>query len=137
MDFQTWLSKKLPGVPLHSAHSVLKLAEEGSTVAFIARYRKEQTGNLDEVAVQKVIDAKAEMESVLKRQAFILKEIEAQKKLTPELSKLIGATFDEDRLEEIYLPYKQKRKTKAMIAKEAGLEPLALWIWNTAQGEED
>jgi uncharacterized protein len=137
MDFQTWLAKKIPGISLHSANSVLKLAEEGSTVAFIARYRKEQTGNMDEVQVQKIIEAKAEMEAVLKRQAFILKEIEAQKKLTPELSKLISATFDEDRLEEIYLPYKQKRKTKAMIAKEAGLEPLALWIWNTAQGEED
>jgi uncharacterized protein len=136
MDFQTWIAKKLPGVALHSANNVLKLAEEGSTVAFIARYRKEVTGNLDEVAIQKIIDAKAEMEAVLKRQAFILKEIESQKKLTPELSRLISSTFDGDQLEEIYLPYKQKRKTKAMMAKEAGLEPLALWIWNTAQGEE-
>jgi uncharacterized protein len=137
MDFQTWLTKKIPGVSLHSANSVLKLAEEGSTVAFIARYRKEQTGNLDEVAIQKIIEAKQELEDVLKRQAYILKEIEHQKKLTPELNKVISATFDIDRLEEIYLPFKQKRKTKAMIAKEAGLEPLALWIWNTAQGTEE
>lgn len=137
MDFQTWLTKKIPGVSLHSANSVLKLAEEGSTVAFIARYRKEQTGNLDEVQVKNIIEAKEELETVMKRQAFILKEIEHQKKLTPELSKVISETFDVDRLEEIYLPYKQKRKTKAMLAKEAGLEPLALWIWNTAQGSEE
>jgi uncharacterized protein len=136
MDFQTWLSRKLPNISLHAAHTVLKLHEEGSTVAFIARYRKEQTGNLDEVMVQKVIDTKEEMDTVLKRQAFILEEIEHQKKLTPELKALLSTTFDLDRLEEIYLPYKQKRKTKAMLAKEAGLEPLALWIWATAQSTE-
>ena len=137
MDFQTWLSLKLPNIPLHGAQAVLKLAEEGSTVAFIARYRKEATGNMDEVMIQKVIEAKEEMETVLKRQAYILKEIETQKKLTPDLNKLIAATFDLDRLEEIYLPFKQKRKTKAMMAKEAGLEPLANWIWETAQGSAD
>ena len=121
IDFSTWLSKKLPGVPLHAANAVLKLTEEGATVAFIARYRKELTGNMDEVVVQKVIDTKEEIEAILKRQTFITGEIEHQKKLTPELKKLIAATFDLDQLEEIYLPYKQKRKTKAMIAKEAGL----------------
>ncbi len=135
MDFATWLSKKIPGISLHAAQNVIKLAEEGSTVAFIARYRKEQTGNMDEVNIQKVLDAKEELEAVLKRQAYVLKEIEAQKKLTPELKTLLETCFDLDRLEEIYLPFKQKRKTKAMMAKEAGLEPLAQWIWSTAQGE--
>ena len=128
------LNKKLPGVSLHHANSVIHLSGEGATVAFIARYRKEQTGNMDEVTIQKVIEAKEELESTLKRQAFILGEIKEQKKLTPDLEKLIGSTFDIDRLEEIYLPFKQKRKTKAMQAKEAGLEPLALWIWECAQG---
>ena len=128
MDFSLWLNKKLPGVSLHHANSVIHLSGEGATVAFIARYRKEQTGNMDEVTIQKVIEAKEELESTLKRQAFILGEIKEQKKLTPDLEKLIGSTFDIDRLEEIYLPFKQKRKTKAMQAKEAGLEPLALWI---------
>ncbi|RYZ99269.1 MAG: RNA-binding transcriptional accessory protein, partial [Proteobacteria bacterium] len=90
MNFQTWLSLKLPNVPLHGAQAVIKLAEEGSTVAFIARYRKEVTGNLDEVFIQKVIDAKEEMEAVMKRQAYILKEIETQKKMTPDLNKLIA-----------------------------------------------
>lgn len=136
MDFQTWLKQKLPNISLHSASVVLKLVEEGGTVPFIARYRKEATGNLDEVMIQKVIDAKEELDNTLKRQSFILGEIEHQKKLTPELKQLISQTFDIDRLEEIYLPYKQKRKTKAMLAKEAGLEPLALWLWNTAQGTE-
>lgn len=137
MNFHTWLQKKLPGISLAGAQTVLKLAEEGSTVAFIARYRKEQTGNLDEVVIQKIIEAKEELETVTKRQAYILKEIEAQKKLTPELQKLLQETYEIDQLEEIYLPFKQKRKTKAMIAKDAGLEPLALWIWNTAQGTEE
>jgi len=136
MDFQTWLSKKIPNISLHAASTVLKLVAEGATVAFIARYRKEATGNMDEVMIQKVIDTKEEMDAVLKRQSFILGEIEHQKKLTPELKQLIASTFDLDRLDEIYLPYKQKRKTKAMLAKEAGLEPLALWIWGTAQGAE-
>lgn len=136
MDFHVWLSQKLPNVSLQSAQAVLKLHEEGSTVAFIARYRKEVTGNLDEVQIQKVIETKEELETVMKRQAFILGEIEHQKKLTPELKTLISSTFNVDQLEEIYAPYKQKRKTKAMLAKEAGLEPLALWIWNTAQGTE-
>jgi protein Tex len=136
MDFSTWLSKKLPGISLHAASNVLKLAEDGSTVAFIARYRKEQTGNMDEVVIQKVIDTKAELDAVLKRQAFILQEITEQKKMTPELQKLISATFDLDQLEDIYLPFKQKRKTKAMMAKEAGLEPLANWVWNCAAGTE-
>ena len=137
MDFSSWLSKKLPGVALSAANNVVQLASEGSTIAFIARYRKEQTGNMDEVMIQKVIEAKEELEATVKRQAFILAEITEQKKMTPELQKLISGTWDLDRLEEIYLPFKQKRKTKAQQAKEAGLEPLALWIWNTAQGTED
>ncbi len=136
MDFSAWLSKKLPGVALANANNVIQLAADGSTIAFIARYRKEVTGNMDEVVIQKVIEAKDELEATIKRQAFILQEITEQKKLTPELKTLISATFDLDQLEDIYLPFKQKRKTKAMQAKEAGLEPLALWIWNTAQGTE-
>jgi uncharacterized protein len=134
MDFQTWLTKKLPDTPLHSANAVLKLTEEGATVPFIARYRKEVTGNLDEVVIQKILDTKEEMEAVFKWQAHILIEIENQNKLSPELKTLIQTTFDLDLLEEVYLPFKQKRKTKAMLAKEAGLEPLALWIWDTGQG---
>jgi len=137
MDFSLWLAKKLPGVALSAANSVIQLTAEGSTIAFIARYRKEQTGNMDEVVIQKVIEAKEELEATLKRQTFILAEITEQKKMTPELQKVIASTFDLDRLEEIYLPFKLKRKTKAQQAKDAGLEPFALWIWNSAQGTEN
>jgi uncharacterized protein len=136
MTFEAWFKQNHPEVPTLSALAVLKLAEEGATVPFIARYRKEQTGNLDEVGIQKSIDAKENWDQILKRQAFIVEEIERQKKLTPELKAKIQNTYQLDLLEDLYLPYKQKRKTKATIAKEAGLEPLADWIWNCGHGTE-
>jgi uncharacterized protein len=136
MTFETWLPSAEPGIPLPGASAVLKLAGEGATVPFIARYRKEQTGNLDEVAIQKVLDAKERWDETLKRQAFILEEIERQKKLTPELKARILASFERDVLEDIYLPFKRKRKTKATLAKEAGIEPLADWIWNCGHGTD-
>ena len=95
------------------AQAILALAEGGATVPFIARYRKEQTGNLDEVAIRQVLEAKERWDALIKRQAFIVEEIGRQGKLTPELEARIRATFDETLLEDIYLPYKQKRKTKA------------------------
>ena len=88
------------------------------------------------MAIQKTLDLKAEWEEVTKRQAFILAEIESQKKLTPELKSAISSTYDIDQLEDLYLPYKQKKKSKAMMAKEAGLQPLADWIWNCGHGAE-
>lgn len=134
MNFENWFQKNHPGIAVKSALAVITLAGEGATVPFIARYRKEQTGNLDEVAVQAVIDGKDGWDAILKRQTFILEEIERQKKLTPELKAKILAAFDLPTLEDLYLPYKQKRKTKAAAAKEAGLEPLAAWIWDVGHG---
>jgi uncharacterized protein len=110
------------------------LTEEGGTVPFIARYRKEQTGNLDEVAIQQVIEAKTRWDEIIKRQSFIVEEIERQGKLTEELKAQILGAFNLDTLEDLYLPYKVKRKTKATIAREAGLEPLAEWIWSVGHG---
>ncbi|MFN0123971.1 MAG: Tex family protein [Blastocatellia bacterium] len=136
MTFETWFPTIHPGIALGSALAVIRLTEEGATLPFIARYRKEQTGNLDEVAIQHAIDAKERWDETLKRQAFILEEIERQGKLTDELKNKILATFNLDSLEDIYLPYKQKRKTKAVIAKEAGLEPFADWVWNCGHGAE-
>ena len=136
MTFENWFQSLHSDISTNSANAVLKLTEEGGTVPFIARYRKEQTGNIDEVAIQKIIDAKERWDETLKRQAFIVEEIARQEKLTDELKNKILTTFNLDSLEDIYLPYKQKRKTKATMAKEAGLEPLADWIWNCGHGIE-
>jgi uncharacterized protein len=134
--FESWFGNAHSGIPTASAAAVLKLAAEGATVPFMARYRKEQTGNLDEVALQAVLDARERWDLIVARQKFIVEEIERQKKLTPELKDKILATFDPDALEDLYLPYKQKRKTKATLAREAGLQPLADWIWNCGHGTE-
>ncbi|HEY7183235.1 MAG TPA: Tex-like N-terminal domain-containing protein, partial [Blastocatellia bacterium] len=134
MTFETWFQSTHADIPVNSATAVLALSEEGATVPFIARYRKEQTGNLDEVAIQSAIDAKERWDEIIKRQTFIVEEIERQGKLTDELKEKILSTFHLDSLEDIYLPYKQKRKTKATIAKEAGLEPFANWIWDCGHG---
>ena len=115
---------------------MVRLAEEGGTVPFIARYRKEQTGNLDEVGIQQVVEAHENWNNVLKRQQFIVSEIENQGKLTPELKEKLLATFEMTALEDLYLPFKKKRKSKATLAKEAGLEPLADWIWNCGHGTQ-
>ncbi len=130
--FGAFLSAKHPTIPLVSAQAVVALAEGGATLPFIARYRKEATGNLDEVAIQAVLDAKEAFDALEKRKKSVLEEIEKQGKLTPELAEKIRTTLEIDRVEELYLPFKQKRKTKATIAREAGLEPLAEWLWALA-----
>jgi uncharacterized protein len=135
LTFPTWFRREHPQIPLAGAEAVLRLAEEGATVPFIARYRKEQTGNLDEVAIREVLTSKELWDAIGKRQAFIAAEVERQGKLTPELREAILATFDLTALEDIYLPFKQKRKTKAALAREAGLEPLADWLWAGGHGE--
>jgi uncharacterized protein len=134
MIFSSWFASRHPQISVASAGAVLKLADEGATVPFMARYRKEGTGNLDEVAIAQVIDAKESWDEILKRQAFIVDEIERQGKLTPELKEQLLATFELAPLEDLYLPYKQKRKTKATVAREAGLEPLASWLWDCGHG---
>ena len=134
--FETWFVGHHPEIPLSGALATLKLAAEGATLPFLARYRKEQTGNLDEVKLQAVLDARERWDFVAQRQKFVLEEIEKQKKLTPELRERILGTFEAEALEDLYLPYKQKRKTRATLAREAGLAPLADWIWNTGHGSE-
>ena len=134
VTFESWLATSHPAIPPQGVAAVLRLTDEGATVPFIARYRKEQTGALDEVAIRAVIDGKETWDSVLKRQKFIVEEVERQGKLTDELRAKLMGTYDLATLEDLYLPYKQKRKTKAVIAKEAGLEPLANWLWDCAHG---
>ncbi len=136
MTFPVWLAQQHPNIPNAGAQAILALAEGGATVPFIARYRKEQTGNLDEVAIRAVIEAKERWDDLIKRQAFIVEEIGRQGKLTPELEARVRGTFDPVALEDIYLPYKQKRKTKAEAAREAGLAPLAEWLWACGHGAD-
>ena len=109
----------------------LELAGGGATVPFIARYRKEATGNLDEVQIQHILDRAAELKELDERRATIIKTIDEQGKLTPELSRAIANAKTRTELEDLYLPYRPKRRTRATIAREKGLEPLAEWVWGT------
>jgi uncharacterized protein len=105
--------------------NTIKLLTDGATVPFISRYRKEQTGSLDEVQIQQIKEQHEKFTDLEKRKETILKTIEEQNQLTPELKSRIKNCFDTVELEDIYLPYKPKRRTKATIARERGLEPLA------------
>jgi len=107
------------------AEAVIKLLEEGNTVPFIARYRKEATGSLDEVQIKAVEDRYHYIQQLEQRKEEVIRLIQEQDKLTPELEQAIRATTVLQRVEDLYRPYKQKRRTKATIAKEKGLEPLA------------
>jgi len=116
-------------VPMQGLTATIGLFDEGGTVPFIARYRKEATGNLDEVkilAIQEKLEYHRELEE---RKTTVVDSIKEQGKLTPELQAKIEKTLDKSELEDLYLPYKPKRKTKASVAREKGLEPLALYLW--------
>lgn len=115
-------------LPLRSVENTLSLLEEGCTIPFIARYRKERTGTLDEVQIAAISDLNEKLTELEKRKETIIKTISEQGKLTPELEKRIAECEDTETLEDIYLPYKPKRRTKAQVAREQGLEPLATII---------
>lgn len=119
------LIAKEANVKPNQAQQVISLLEEGNTVPFIARYRKEATGSLDEVQIKAVEDRYRYIQQLEQRKEEVLRLIDEQGKLTDELSTSIKATTVLQRLEDLYRPYKQKRRTKATIAKEKGLEPLA------------
>jgi len=116
-------------VPMRGLLAVIKLLDEGGTVPFVARYRKEATGNLDEVQIRDIEDKLAYFRDLTERRATLLASIADQGKLTDELKSRIEATLDKSELEDLYLPYRPKRRTKATIAREKGLEPLALYLW--------
>ena len=120
-------------LPLQSVSAVLTLLDEGCTIPFIARYRKERTGNLDEVQITNISELNERLKELSKRKETILKTIREQEKLTSELERKILACMDSTELEDIYLPYKPKRRTRAQIAREKGLEPLALAIMEEAK----
>jgi uncharacterized protein len=135
LEFNQYLEKNQFKFNPKSVAAVLELAGEGGTVPFIARYRKEKTGNLDEVEIRQILESSETFAEVNKRREFILKEIESQGNLTDEIKKRIEVSFELGELEEIYRPFKKKKKTKATLAREAGLEPLANWIWSLGHGE--
>ena len=119
-------------LPLQSVWAVLTLLDEGCTIPFISRYRKERTGNLDEVQITNISELYNRLKELGKRKETILKTIREQEKLTAELEAKIWSCMDSTELEDIYLPYKPKRRTRAQIAREQGLEPLALAIMKGA-----
>ena len=115
--------------------ATLQLLSEDCTIPFISRYRKDQTGNLDEVVIEQIAKLSKQYAEIVKRKESILKTIDEQGQLSPELKKKITESFDLQEIEDLYLPYKKKKKTKADVARENGLEPLAKIIM--AQGNDD
>lgn len=127
----TEFSSKIAGLlnlRIPQVDAVLELLAEGATIPFIARYRKDKTGNLDEVQIQQIQDQQKFLKEFTERKAFIEKTITEQGKMTEMLQQKLDAATTLNELEDIYLPYKPKRKTKAQTAKENGLEPLALLL---------
>ena len=121
----------------HQSDAVIKLLDEGNTIPFISRYRKEATGELDEEKIRLISERLTYLRNFVKRQEEILGRIEEQGKLTDELRAAIEATAKLQELEDIYLPYKQKKRTRASIAKEKGLEPLsaAMLLQSESKGD--
>ena len=115
--------------------NTLSLLNEDCTIPFISRYRKDQTGNLDEVQIEAIAKLSKQFDEIEKRKESILKSIEEQGQLSPELKSKIEKSFDLQEIEDLYLPYKKKKKTKADVAREKGLEPLAKLIM--AQNNDD
>jgi uncharacterized protein len=123
-------------LPLHSLTAVIGLLNEGGTVPFIARYRKEATGNLDEVQIRDIEEKLEYFRELVSRRETILASILEQGKLSDELKARIEATLDKSDLEDLYLPYRPKRRTKATIARDRGLQPLADYLWAQQPGEQ-
>lgn len=121
------------GLKEHQVENTLKLLENGATIPFISRYRKESTGGMDEVQVTQVSDALERLDTMVKRKETVLSTIESQEKLTPELKQRIDHCWDATELEDIYAPFKPHRKTRADAAREKGLEPLAQFVMKQNQ----
>ena len=127
--------KQTVNAPVASIQNTVQLLLEDCTIPFISRYRKDKTGNLDEVLIEQIAKLNAAFDTIVKRKDSILKSIEEQNALTPELKSKIENSFDSNELEDFYLPYKKKKKTRADVARENGLEPLAKIIM--AQNNDD
>jgi uncharacterized protein len=128
------LASKL-NIGINQVRATVNLLDDGSTIPFISRYRKEATGNLDEVDIERIKIGIEKLRDIETRKFSILHTIEEQGKLTDELRSRIEDCWDANILEDIYLPYKPKRKTRATVARERGLEPLALWLLNESNSD--
>lgn len=131
------MSQQLPELRDRQIEAALSLLEEGNTIPFIARYRKEATGSLDEVQLQGIQEQWHRVKNLRDRQQTVIKAIEEQGKLTPALRMQIEAATELNVVEDLYLPYKKKRRTKAQIAREQGLQPLANWIFMAKENDLD
>ncbi|WP_395056995.1 Tex family protein [Flavobacterium sp.] len=131
-----FITKQVATTP-KNIEATVKLLNEDCTIPFISRYRKDTTGNLDEVFIEQIAKLNKEYDVIVKRKEAILKSIEEQKALTPELNKKISESFDLQEIEDFYLPYKKKKKTKADVARENGLEPLAKIIMDQKNDDVD
>jgi uncharacterized protein len=129
-----FIAKSVPTAAINIQKTV-QLLNEDCTIPFISRYRKDQTGNLDEVVIEQIAKLNKQYDEIVKRKESILKTIEEQGQLSSELAKKIQDSFDLQELEDLYLPFKKKKKTKADVARENGLEPLAKIIM--AQNNDD
>ena len=131
-----FIAKQVATTP-KNIEATVKLLNEDCTIPFISRYRKDTTGNLDEVFIEQIAKLNKEYDVIVKRKEAILKSIEEQKALTPELNKKIAESFDLQEIEDFYLPFKKKKKTKADVARENGLEPLAKIIMDQKNEDVD
>lgn len=136
MQFSTLISKAL-GIPEKSVSNTLQLIDEGATTPFIARYRKERTQGLDEVAIESIRKTLDQLVELDKRKKSILDTIAGQGQLTPALHQQIESSWDATVIEDLYLPYKPKRRTRATVARERGLEPLAHWLMHEQAGSPE
>ncbi|MDR1742789.1 MAG: RNA-binding transcriptional accessory protein [Dysgonamonadaceae bacterium] len=125
------------GINARNVENTVALLSDGASIPFISRYRKEATGGLDEVAVGNIKEWNEKFMELNKRKEFVLKSIGEQEKLTPELEKKIADCWDSTELEDIYLPYKPKRQTRAEIARKRGLEGLAKWLMTQQSGSPE
>jgi len=124
-------------VPVKGIENTIALLNEDCTIPFISRYRKDQTGNLDEVIIEQIAKLSKQFDEIVKRKESILKSIEEQGQLTSELKSKIEKSFDLQEIEDLYLPYKKKKKTRADVARENGLEPLAKIIFSQRNEDVD
>src|SRR5205809_7661285 len=127
---------RLLNIPLKGMSAVIELLDEGATVPFISRYRKEATGNLDENQIRSIQEKLEYFRELEERRETVLATIQEQGKLTAELRAKIESVLEKNELEDLYLPYKPKRRTKASIAREKGLEPLAQYLWDQKPGAQ-